>query len=48
MPRCPYSFTIVDALGITDLQPLKSTIDFKIVDVKIEEAVEDYAIASMV
>ena len=35
MPRCPYSFTIVDALGITDLQPLKSTIDFKIVDVKI-------------
>lgn len=35
MPKCPYSFTIVDALGITDLQPLKSTIDFKIVDVKI-------------
>ena len=35
MPKCPYSFTIVDALGITDLQPLKSTIDFKIIDVKI-------------
>lgn len=35
MPKCPYSFTIVDALGITDLQPLKSTIDFKIVDVKV-------------